>query len=55
MQGSIRVLFGLLITFGAVGTLDIDPQASVIQQGLIALVGIAVLASGAKAMKGNRR
>lgn len=51
MKGSIRVLVGLLIAFGAVGTLDFDPSASVLVQGGIALVGCLVMLSGVRAMK----
>lgn len=47
MKGTIRLLVGLLITFGAVGTLDFDPEANVFTQTLIAFVGIVIMASGA--------
>lgn len=49
-KGTIRVIIGFLITLGAVGTLDSDPQASVLIQVGIALVGLAIVASGVKAM-----
>lgn len=51
MKGSIRALVGFLIAFGAVGTLEIDPTASVLVQVGIALVGCAVMYSGVRAMK----
>jgi len=51
MQGTIRFFLGFLITFGAVGTLDADPAASVLVQTGIALVGLAIMASGAMALK----
>jgi hypothetical protein len=51
MKGSIRVIVGLLIAFGAVGTLDFDPNASVLVQGGIALLGCLVMLSGVRAMK----
>ncbi len=51
MQGTIRFFLGFLITFGAVGTLDADPAASVLIQTGIALVGLAIMASGAMALK----
>jgi hypothetical protein len=53
MKGSIRVLVGLLIAFGAVGTLDFDPNASVLVQGGIALLGCLVMLSGVRAMKSD--
>lgn len=43
----IRVILGLLIVFGAVGTLDADPEASVLIQTGIAFVGLAIMYFGA--------
>ena len=51
MKGSIRVFAGLLIAFGAVGTLDADPSASLLVQTLAACVGLALMYSGVRAMK----
>jgi hypothetical protein len=51
MKGTIRVLLGFLLVFGAVGTLDYDPTASMLQQTLIAIVGIISLRSGVSAME----
>ena len=53
MQGSIRVFIGFMIVFGAVGTLDFDPTASVWLQGALAIVGLGLMASGVKSM--NRK
>lgn len=53
MQGSIRVFIGFMIVFGAVGTLDFDPTASVLLQGVLAVVGLGLMASGARAL--NRK
>ena len=53
MKGSIRVLVGLLITFGAVGTLDVNPDANVLVQLAIALVGCGIMYSGVRAMKSD--
>jgi hypothetical protein len=53
MQGSIRSVVGFLVAFGAVGTLEVDPAASVVTMGAVALVGLAILASGVQAMKGQ--
>lgn len=52
-KGIIRTILGFLIVFGAVGTLDADPQASVLVQVGLGLVGLAILASGVKALKNN--
>jgi hypothetical protein len=47
----IKFIIGLLITFGAVGTLDYDPQANVLVQTLIALFGLAIMAWGTRDLK----
>ena len=51
MKGTIRFFLGFFIAAGAVGTLDMNPDASVLVQSTIALAGLAVMASGAKALK----
>lgn len=51
MKGSIRFFLGFLVVFGAVGTLDVDPTASVLVQTAIGALGLAIMYSGAKAMK----
>lgn len=51
MKGSIRALVGFMVVFGAVGTLEIDPAASVLVQAGLALAGLAVMYSGVRAMK----
>ena len=51
MKGSIRIIAGLLIALGAVGTLEIEPSASVLVQSAIAVVGLAVMYSGVNAQK----
>lgn len=50
MKGSIRVVLGLLIAFGAVGTLDVNPEANVALQVAVATLGLAVMYSGARAV-----
>lgn len=55
MKGSIRMLLGFLIAFGAVGTLDYDPNASVVLQGLLAMAGLLIAYSGVKAMSRSNR
>jgi hypothetical protein len=51
MKGSIRVVLGFLIAFGAVGTLDADPNASVLLQAAIASVGLAIMLLGVSSMQ----
>lgn len=53
MRGSIRFLVGFLIVFGAVGTLDVNPDADLLVQTLIAVCGLAIMFTGVNAMKGN--
>jgi hypothetical protein len=51
MKGSIRIVVGLLTALGAVGTLEFDPNASVLLQVAIASVGLAIMASGVASMQ----
>ena len=51
MKGSIRIIVGLLITMGAVGTLEFDPNASVLLQVVLASVGLAIMWSGVVSMQ----
>jgi uncharacterized membrane protein len=44
----IRVIVGLLIVFGAIGTLDFNPDANVLVQAAIAIVGLVIMYFGAK-------
>lgn len=53
MRGSIRICIGFFLVFGAVGTLDIEPSASVLGMVLLAFAGLAILWSGVDAMKGK--
>lgn len=46
MKGSIRIILGLLIVYGAVGTLDYDPGADLLVQTLLALGGLGIMLSG---------
>lgn len=50
MKGSIRALVGFLIAYGAVGSLDADPQASILAMSALAAAGLALMASGVNAM-----
>ncbi len=54
MKGSIRAFIGFMLAFGAVGTLDFDPSASLLLQTSLAVVGLLVMYSGIRAMNGGR-
>jgi hypothetical protein len=47
----IRFVLGLVIVMGAVGTLDIDPEANVLLQTALAGVGLALMYFGTQKMK----
>lgn len=51
MKGSIRFMIGLLVAFGAVGTLEVNPDANLLLQVGIALVGCGIMYSGVRAIK----
>ena len=53
MPGTIRMIVGFLTAIGAMGTLEVDPTASVVLQTLIALVGLAIAFSGVRALNRN--
>jgi hypothetical protein len=50
MRGSIRIVVGLLITYGAVGHMDYNPEADVIVQTLIAFSGLGLAFWGVRDM-----
>lgn len=50
MRGSIRALVGFLVTFGAVGGMDTATDGQLLTLLPVALVGLAILASGVSAM-----
>lgn len=50
MKGSIRVIVGLLMALGAVGTLDTDANSSVLVQAALAVVGLVIMVWGVNAM-----
>lgn len=50
MKGTIRLIVGLLITYGAVGTMDYDPNADVVTQMLVAGLGLVTMLWGTIAM-----
>lgn len=51
MRGSIRLGVGFLIVFGAVGTLEADPSASLLTALALATVGLVVMYFGVTAME----
>lgn len=53
MRGSIRALVGFLITFGAVGGMEL-PENSLIFLIPVALIGLGIMASGVAAMNSER-
>jgi len=53
MRGSIRMLVGFLIAFGAVGSIEIDPNANLMIEMILAGAGLALMFSGVNAMKEN--
>jgi len=53
MKGSIRFFTGLLVTAGAVGTLDVDPNASLVTALILGFIGLIIMSSGATALKGE--
>lgn len=54
MKGSIRFFLGLLVTFGAVGTLDADPNASLVTVLILASIGLIIMNSGVNALRGAK-
>jgi hypothetical protein len=54
MRGSIRAFVGFLCVYGAVGSLDADPSASVLVSVSLAVLGLAIMYSGVRAMNGGK-
>ena len=50
MKGSIRVIIGFILVFGAVGGMDTVPDA-LLTQIAVAIVGLGFMYSGTKAME----
>jgi hypothetical protein len=53
MRGSIRMLVGFLICYGAVGSIEIDPNADLLAQMIVAVTGLAIMFTGVSAMREN--
>lgn len=51
MKGSIRMLAGFMIAFGAVGHMDVNPDANLLVQMLLAMGGLAIAYSGVLAIQ----
>jgi hypothetical protein len=51
MQGTIRLVVGFLLVFGAVGGMDHGPSDYFYAQILFTIVGLLLMFSGTKAMK----
>ena len=51
MPGTIRVMLGLLIAFAAVGGMDNSTDAQLAVLTVLALMGVAVMYSGVRAMR----
>jgi len=51
MRGSIRMLVGFLIVFGAVGTIEVNPDANLLVQMIVAGAGLAIMFTGVSAMR----
>jgi len=51
MQGSIRMFIGFMLVFGAVGTIEIDPNCNLMAQFGLAMLGLVILFSGVVANK----
>ena len=51
MKGSIRFIVGLLIVFGAVGTLEADASVSIFTVLILASVGLIIMNSGVNALR----
>ena len=55
MKGSIRFIVGMLLTFGAVGGIENSvANTELAYSVLVAIVGVAIMASGVNALKGNQ-
>lgn len=53
MRGSIRAFVGLVITMGAAGGIDTATDSQLLSCIAIAIVGLAIMATGVSAMNKN--
>lgn len=42
----IRFAIGFMLVFGTVGTLEVDPNASLLTTAILAVVGLTIMAFG---------
>jgi hypothetical protein len=49
----IKLIIGLLLVFGAVGESDYNENANLLLQSGIAILGLALMASGVKTLERN--
>lgn len=54
MKGSIRVVLGFILVYGAVGGLDADVDAGVLLGTSVAVLGLCLMYSGVRAMNGGK-
>ena len=55
MRGSIRAFVGLIVVFGAVGGIDTATDGELLITTALAIVGLAIMYSGVRAMNGGIR
>lgn len=48
---AIVAVIGFMIAFGSVGTLDIDPQASLVKMVMLAFAGLGLMYAGVQGIK----
>lgn len=53
--GAIRLATGLILVLGALGGMEQQPEASLLAQSLIALVGLGLMFSGTRAVNRQTR
>ena len=51
MVGSIRLMVGMMIMLGAVGTIEVDADANLLLEVTVAILGALIAQSGILAMK----
>jgi hypothetical protein len=54
-KGGIRLITGLLLTMGAVGGMEQQPEASLLAQSLLALLGLGLMFWGTLAINQGTR
>lgn len=44
----IRIIIGMLIVLGAIGNIDYNPNADLISQSIIAIIGLTIMYFGVR-------